>query len=70
MRPQFSKDSSEFISRGISFSKENNFKKAISCFDKVLKIDAKSVVALLHKGLALRELGRNEEAIVCYDSVL
>jgi len=50
--------------------KENDPKEKIEYYSKCLKLDPKDAVAWFNKGIALDDLGRNEEAVRCYDKVL
>ncbi|MDA1312468.1 MAG: tetratricopeptide repeat protein [Acidobacteria bacterium] len=43
---------------------------AVDAADETLKLDPNNATALFRKGLALEELGRNEEAIAVYDEVV
>jgi len=64
------KDSDKLIYEGIVFSHENNFHKAISCFDKALHVNPSSLIALSKKGSTLYRLERFEDALQCFDEVL
>ena len=52
------KESDELIYEAISLFKKNKFKMALSIFDKLLKINPKSLIALSHKAATLYELSR------------
>ncbi|MFZ1077629.1 MAG: tetratricopeptide repeat protein, partial [Nitrosotalea sp.] len=60
--------SKDFLLREASgFYYSSNYEKALEYYDQILKVDPKDVKALYNKGLALENLGRNEEAITYYD---
>ena len=42
----------------------------IYCYDQILEIDPREILAWRGKGLALGRLGRSQEAIACFDQVL
>jgi len=64
------RDFSFWISRGKSYLKNLEFRKAIKCFDKVIVINPENSEAWYCKGNALIFLGRSEEAILCFDKSL
>jgi len=43
--------------------------KGLECFEKAIELDPNSIQAYACKGLSLHYLGRNEEAVKCYDKL-
>jgi tetratricopeptide (TPR) repeat protein len=58
------------LDQGVTAADAGDHREAIACFDRVLEQDPASVPALVHKGDALRHLGRYEEAIGFYDQAI
>jgi tetratricopeptide (TPR) repeat protein len=57
--------------RGVIYLNKKEFEKAITNFDKTIDLETPyKTVAYFNKGSALIELGRNEEAIICFRNVL
>lgn len=57
--------------RGVIYLNKKEFEKAITNFDKTIELGtAYKTVAYFNKGIALIELGRNEDAIICFRNVL
>ena len=46
-----------------------NFGESIKSYDRVIDIDANNVIAWYNKGLAFSNLGKYDEAILCYNKV-
>ena len=63
-----SKNSWHYINEGITSVNYNNFKKALSRFDKALQIESDNLVAQFHKGLTLYKLEKFNEAMSCFAS--
>jgi len=63
-------DVQSILDRGIDFDLHGEHEKALSCYDKALKIDPNSIYVLINKGTALDYLGRYTEALQCYDRAL
>jgi len=57
-------------SKGISLDELGQHEDAVTCYDKALEIDPRSVITWSNKGTALGALGRHEEAIACLDQAL
>jgi len=55
---------------GISFNGRGQFRQAIDCYDKILKIAPNHAQTWNSKGIALASLGRFSEAIACHDTAL
>ena len=64
------KTSSEYIAEGKEFFKANNFDEAIASFTAALKLDPKSVQALLNRGNAYCRRGYHDKAIADYTEVI
>jgi len=64
------KASSRWLSEGLNFSNNGQYKEAIDCFDEALKIDRDSACAWWNKGEAFRALGQYNKAIECFDEAL
>lgn len=61
----------EWLMRGLILAARNGeCDAAIGCYDGALVIDPDFTEAWLAKGVALHNLGRNEEAIDCHDHAL
>ncbi len=56
-----------YVERAKRAQKEGNIEEEIGYYDKALDSDPTSFKALFRKGLALGELGRDEEAKDCFD---
>lgn len=63
-------DVRSMLNKGIDFDIRGEHEKALSCFDKALKIGPNSIYGLINKGTALDNLGRRTEALHCYDRAL
>jgi tetratricopeptide (TPR) repeat protein len=61
---------SDLIQEGHLLLNASRFEEALISYDKVLKIDPRSVDALNGKGLILNQLGKYEEAITWFDKAL
>jgi Flp pilus assembly protein TadD len=57
-------DSVELVKTGISRGNEGRYREAILCFDKAIEIKPNYALAWSEKGFSLRNLGRNEEAVL------
>lgn len=53
----------KLVTAGAIFRDKENYKDAISCFDKALEIDQNDPLALSNKGGALIEMKKYEEAL-------
>ena len=63
-------DVQPILRKGIDFDLRGKHEKALSCYDKALKIDPNSIYVLINKGTALDYLGRRIEALHYYDRAL
>jgi len=61
---------SGLIQEGGALLNASRFEEALVSYDKVLKIDPRSVDALNGKGLILNQLGKYDEAITWFDKAL
>ena len=61
---------SRLLQEGRVLLNASRFEEALISYDKVLKIDPRSVDALNGKGLILNQLGKYEEAITWFDKAL
>ena len=59
-----------WFDKGEKFFKENQFEKALQCYDKAIAIKPDFYQALDGRGLSLHILGENDEALLCFDKVL
>jgi tetratricopeptide (TPR) repeat protein len=60
----------ECTDKGNSFFDNGSYEKAIRCYDRALKIDAKHIDALIKKANALTYLEKYKESITCCDKAL
>jgi len=60
----------ELYKLGIDYAFEENYTKAIECFDRILELDPKSYGAWYNKGLMFESLEIHEEAIKCYNEAI
>ncbi|MHB1349155.1 MAG: tetratricopeptide repeat-containing diguanylate cyclase [Desulfobulbaceae bacterium] len=56
-------------SLGVTLAELNRQQQAINAFDQVLALEPANFMALVNKGFALRMLGREEEALVCFELI-
>jgi len=49
---------------------KGNFYSNLKAFDNALKLHPKDVDAWIAKGIVLRKLGKNEQAIDCFDKAI
>ena len=64
------KDISELIRKGSQLIMDGNFEEALSYFDQATVIQPNNPDLLNKKGVALRGLGRYDEAIECFNKSL
>jgi len=64
------KEVDDWLRKGDSFERKEEYDKAIECYDKALEIDPANANAWGAKGWALYELGKSDEAIKCYDKAI
>ena len=55
---------------GMDLYRNGEYKKAIKCFSKIMKLDPGNVEILSKKAYLLYYTGRFEEAIECYDRII
>ncbi len=56
--------------QGDDFNQERRYEEALPFFDKSLQLSPRFCLAWINKGIALKNLGRIDEAIACYDHVI
>ena len=61
---------SNLVLEGHALLNASRFEEALILYDKVLKLDPKSVEALNGKGVILNQLGKYEDAIIWFDKAL
>ncbi|MGI0060565.1 MAG: tetratricopeptide repeat protein [Nitrosotalea sp.] len=60
----------DLVKKGTQFSTEGDFEKALSYFDQAIILQPNNPDLLNKKGVALRGLGRYDEAIECFNKSL
>ena len=60
----------DWIENGILFFNAGKYNEAIECYDKAIKLNPNSLVALYNKGSAVMQLGKYNEVIECYDKAI
>jgi tetratricopeptide (TPR) repeat protein len=63
-------DASALEAKGDECIRRGDFKAAVTWFDKALDKDPGSTHAYTGKGLAFRNLGKDQESLACYNKVL
>ncbi|HJW19531.1 MAG TPA: tetratricopeptide repeat protein, partial [Candidatus Nitrosotalea sp.] len=61
---------SDLVKKGTQFSTEGDFEQALSYFDQAIILQPNNPDLLNKKGVALRGLGRYDEAIECFNKSL
>ena len=61
---------SNLVKKGKELLAEGNFEDALGFFEQALFLDQKNPELWNHKGVALRSLGRYDEAIECFNKSL
>lgn len=56
------------VKSGDLYFNRNDYSEAIKYYDKALQMSEKNLDALMGKGLALREIGKWSDAILCFDN--
>jgi len=56
--------------RGDELNQEGRYEEALPYFDKSLALSPRFCLAWINKGIALKNLGKLDEAIRCYDTVI
>ena len=57
-------------SKALSLYNMQKYQDAISCYDKVIEIDAGNIDAWNDKGRSLYNMQKSQDAISCYDKAL
>ena len=65
-----SKNSWYFINQGIIMLNYNDFRKALSLFNKALALEPENLVAQFHRGSTLYKLERTKEALQSLEKVI
>ena len=60
----------ELVKKGTLLIEEGNFEEALGYFDQALLLDQTDPELWNHKGVALRSIGRYDEAIECFNKSL
>ncbi len=63
-------DIDDWLSMGSAHEQQQDYEKAIECYDKVIKSDATESLAWRNKGYCLDKLMRLEEALECYHQAI
>jgi Flp pilus assembly protein TadD len=58
------------VEKGIRLLRESNFEEALNFFDQALLLNQNDPELWNHKGVALRSLGRYDEAMECFNKSL
>ena len=56
--------------KGDELNQQRRYEEALPYFDRALKISPRFCLAYVNKGIALKNLGRLDEAITCYDTII
>jgi len=56
--------------KGDELNQERRYEEALPYFEKALALSPRFCLAWINKGIALKNLGRLDEAIKCYDTVI
>ncbi len=60
----------DLVAKGQSFLKDGKFNDALSFFEQALLLNSSDPELWNHKGIALRSIGRYEEAMECFNNSL
>ena len=60
----------DLVDKGQSFLKDGQFNDALSYFEQALLLNPGDPELWNHKGIALRSIGRYEEAMECFNNSL
>ena len=60
----------DLVAKGQSFMKDGKFNDALDFFEQALFLNQDDPDLWNHKGIALRSMGRYEEAMECFDKSL
>ncbi len=60
----------DLLVKGQSFLKDGKFNDALSFFEQALLLNSSDPELWNHKGIALRSIGRYEEAMECFNNSL
>lgn len=64
------KEIATWNNRGIDLQDQGNYKEAIECYDKALKLDPNDTIVLNNKAFALEHMGNYDEAMECYNKAM
>lgn len=62
--------STDWLIRGHSYLKEENYVEAVAAYDRAIELDPDNAVSRHNRGHALTELGRHHEGIADYDRAI
>ena len=65
-----SKNAWYYLNQGLTAVYYNQFKKAVSKFNKAISLEPENTVALLHKGRTLYKMENFQNAVICFDNIL
>ncbi|RQW78346.1 MAG: tetratricopeptide repeat protein [Methanothrix sp.] len=57
------------IKKGIALGNQGKYNEAIKCFNEAIRLDPKEVDAWNNKGVALKALGRSDEAGLAFPTM-
>ena len=60
----------DLVAKGQSFLKDGKYNDALSFFEQALLLNSSDPELWNHKGIALRSIGRYEEAMECFNNSL
>ena len=63
-------EAEQFNGIGDELNQHGRYEEALPYFDRALGLSPRFCLVLVNKGIALKNLGRLDEAITCYDTVI
>ena len=63
-------ETEELVSKGQQLLEEGKFEQALSFFEQALLLEQNNAELWNHKGVALRSMGRYDEALECFNKSL